>query len=72
MTLPEIQSAIELLSKDEQERLAAWVVARDGAIWDAEIDRDFGPGGAGAELLEKVRREVRAGESRPFTQRPSK
>ncbi len=61
MTLPEIQRAIEDLSKDEQAKLAFWLAERDFAAWDAEIERDFSAGGAGSALLENVRKEVRAG-----------
>ena len=63
MTLPEIQRAIEDLSKDEQAKLATWVAERDFAAWDAEIERDFSAGGAGSDLLEKVPKQVRSGKS---------
>ena len=68
MDLPEIQHAIESLAKDQQAVLAAWLYERDQAEWDAEIQRDFAPGGAGAALLEEMKADVRAGKSRPFDQ----
>ncbi len=71
VTLPEIQRAIEALPKDEQARLATWVADRDLAAWDAEIERDFSAGGAGTALLDGVRRQVRAGESKPLAEGPS-
>ena len=70
MTLPEIQRAIEALPEEEQAQLASWVAERDLAVWDAEIERDFSTGGAGAEMLDNVRQQVRAGESKPLAQGP--
>ena len=73
MSLLEIQRAIEALPEEEQAQLATWVAERDSAAWDAEIAKDFSAGGAGNELLETVREQVRAGKSKPFSdgsQRP--
>ena len=70
VTLHEIQRAIEALPDDEQAQLATWVADRDRRAWDAEIERDFSSGGAGSALLESVRQEVRAGNSRPFSEGP--
>jgi hypothetical protein len=67
MTLPEIQKAIESLPQDEQVKLATWVASRDMAAWDTELERDFSAGGAGANLLQNTRRQVRAGKSKPFS-----
>jgi hypothetical protein len=39
---------------------------RDEAEWDAEIERDFSPGGAGIELLEEMKADERAGKFRPL------
>ncbi len=68
MDVAEIQRAIEALPKDQQAALAAWVSARDEAEWDAEIERDFSPGGAGIALLEEMKADARAGKFRPFEQ----
>jgi hypothetical protein len=68
MDLTEIQHAIEALPKDQQAVLAAWLYERDQAEWDAEIDRDFSPGGAGNALLEDMKGDARAGKFRPFEQ----
>ena len=68
MDLAEIQCAIETLPKDQQAALAVWLTARDQAEWDAEIERDFSPGGAGMVLLEEMKADARAGKSRPFEQ----
>ena len=48
--------------------LAAWIVDRDRGRWDEEIERDFSPGGAGMELLDRVRKQVSDGLSRPFSE----
>jgi hypothetical protein len=73
MDLTAIQHAIEELPKEEQATLAAWIAERDQAEWDAEIERDFAPGGAGAALLEQMKADVRAGRFRPFEEgRPLK
>ena len=58
MDLAEIQHAIEGLPKDQQAALAAWIVERDQAEWEAEIERDFLPGGAGLALIEEMKAEI--------------
>jgi len=64
--LTQIQHAIAELPAEEQTALAAWIVGRDRACWDEQIERDFSPGGAGMELLDRVRKQVRDGLSRPL------
>jgi hypothetical protein len=71
MDLAEIQHAIEELPKEQQAALAAWLAERDQAEWDAEIKRDFAPGGAGVALLEEMKADVRAGKFRPFEEGPA-
>jgi hypothetical protein len=39
----------------EETALAAWIADRDRARWDEEIVRDSSPGGAGMELLDRVK-----------------
>jgi hypothetical protein len=68
MELAEIQQAIEQLPKDQQAALAAWLAERDQAEWEAEIERDFAPGGAGMAFLEETKAETRLGKFRPFEQ----
>ena len=73
MDLAEIQHAIEGLPKEQQAALAAWLAERDQADWDAEIERDFAPGGAGIALLKEMKADARAGRFRPFEEgRPPK
>ncbi len=66
MDLAEIQHAIEQLPKDEQAVLAAWIAERDQAGWEAEIERDFAPGGPGKALIDEMKADARAGRFRPF------
>jgi len=66
--LTQIQHVIEDLPAAEQTVLAAWIVDRDRARWDEEIERDFSVGGAGMELLDRVKKQVSDGLSRPLSQ----
>ena len=68
MELAEIQQAIEQLSKDQQATLAAWMAERDQAEWEAEIEHDFAPGGAGMAFLQEMKVDARAGKFRFFEQ----
>ena len=73
MDLAEIQHAIEALPKEQQATLAAWITERDQAEWEAELERDFAPGGVGRAILEEMKVDVRAGTFRPFEEgRPQK
>ena len=66
MDLAEIQHAIEDLPKEQQAALAAWLVQRDQAEWDAEIERDFSVGGAGLAVLDEIKSDLQAGKFHPF------
>jgi hypothetical protein len=66
MDLAEIQHAIEQLPKDQQTALAVWLAERDQTEWEAELERDFSPGGDGRKLLEEMRADAHAGKFRPF------
>jgi hypothetical protein len=68
MDMAQIQLAIEELPPEDQTALAAWVVDRDRVRWDEQIERDFSPGGAGMELLDRVKKQVSDGLSRPFSE----
>jgi hypothetical protein len=66
MGFSEIQNAIETLSPEQQTALLDWLADRDRRHWDGQIDRDFSPGGAGRDLLDRVKAQVRRGESVPM------
>lgn len=69
MDIAEIQHAIETLSTEQQTALLDWLADRDHREWDAQIERDFSPGGSGMDLLDRVRAQVRGGESAPISRR---
>jgi hypothetical protein len=54
------------LSPEQQMTLLDWLAERDRREWDAQIERDFSPGGAGMDLLDQVRSRVRRGGSVPM------
>ena len=70
MDLVHIQHVIEELPAEDQTALAAWLADRDRTRWDDEIQHDFSPGGAGMELLDKVKQRVTEGLSRPLSDGP--
>jgi hypothetical protein len=73
MDLAEIQHAIEELPKEQQATLAAWLAERDQTEWEAEIERDFAPGGAGRALVDEMKTDIRTGKFHPFGKgRPQK
>jgi hypothetical protein len=65
MDLAEIQDAIDTLPTEQQTVLLDWLAERDRRQWDAQIERDFSPGGAGMDHLDRVKARVRSGESAP-------
>ena len=72
MTVAEIKRAIESLPGDEQAQLVEWIAQRDAAAWDAEMERDFSPGGRGAQWLQEVDEQIGRGEARPLSEGPPK
>ena len=66
MDIGEIQDAIEALSPEQQMTLLDWLAERDRREWDAQIERDFSSGGAGTSHLERVKAQIRRGESVPM------
>lgn len=61
MSLAEIKGAVEALTPDELTELASFVLERDKAIWDRQIDADFAEDGRLRPLLEEIREDIRAG-----------
>ena len=72
MELAEIQHAIEELPREQQAFLAAWLVEREQAQWDAEMDADFSPGGPGTKFVESIKEDVRRGKFRPVEDRTAR
>jgi hypothetical protein len=53
-----IMAAIERLSEPDRRKLTDWLDEHDERAWDAEMQRDFAPGGRGHALAEKVGQEI--------------
>ena len=60
-TREQIQEAILSLPGSERASLLKWLVETDRLVWDNEIEEDFSEGSAGASLLERVKKDFRAG-----------
>jgi hypothetical protein len=66
MSLAEIEEAVKTLKPEELAKLAVFVARQDNLAWDAEIDRDFSPGGKHASALKKINAEIKAGNFKPM------
>ncbi len=64
MTLETIKEAIEQLPSEDRLALESWLAE----AWDAEIEKDFSPGGPGMPILDKVKSDLREGKFTPFEQ----
>jgi hypothetical protein len=58
MTVEAIKAAIEELTEPERRKLADWFMELEEQAWDAEMERDFSPGGRGHHLVEKINQEI--------------
>ena len=66
MTLEAIKEAIEQLPHQEKSALLDWLNERDLREWDAQIEEDFSPGGAGMALLQDVDKRIEQGRLEEF------
>jgi hypothetical protein len=66
MTVEAIKDAIAGLPADERHSLAAWLNDLDYDAWDKAMVEDFSPGGRGAALAERLKRQAAEGKSRPM------
>lgn len=66
MGVEAIKAAIEQLPELDRRRLADWLDDLEQRAWDAQIERDFSPGGRGIPLLHRVERETAEGKARPI------
>jgi hypothetical protein len=66
MSVDAIKDAIEHLGPEEQVQVWQWLDERQQAAWDAEIERDFSPGGRGMWLLDEAKADIAAGRTRPL------
>lgn len=58
--------AISELSAQDRQCLAAWLHELDYDDWDWQMVTDFSPGGRGQALLDRIRREIAAGQATRF------
>ena len=61
MSVAALKKKVDSLSPAELAELAAYIAHRDGAEWDAQIDRDFDQGGRLQPILDEVRSDILAG-----------
>ena len=61
MTVEAIKDAIAHLSEEERKQAADWFDELEEEAWDRQMERDFADGGRGAHLLEKIDRQIDAG-----------
>jgi len=61
MNVEAIKEAIVHLSGQDRQQLAQWFLELQEDEWDRQMERDFSPGGRGAHLLEKVEKQIEAG-----------
>jgi hypothetical protein len=66
MTVEAIKEAISALPEQDRHSLASWLNELEYDDWDNEMAKDFLPGGRGAAVVERVKREIAAGEAKPF------
>ncbi len=66
MTVEAIKDAIAGLSVEERHSLAAWLNELEYDAWDREMVKDFSPGGRGAALVERVKRQIAEGKAHPM------
>jgi hypothetical protein len=58
MTVEAIKSAIQELSEPDRQELASWFEELEERAWDAEMERDFSPGGRGYDLVKRINSEI--------------
>jgi Arc/MetJ-type ribon-helix-helix transcriptional regulator len=66
MTVEAIKDAISHLSEQQRKELADWFEALEEEAWDRQMEQDFSPGGRGDHLLEKIDRQIDAGNFTPL------
>jgi hypothetical protein len=61
MTVDAIKDAIAHLPEQERKQLADWFEEMEEQAWDRQMEQDLAPGGRGAHLLDKIDRQIDAG-----------
>jgi hypothetical protein len=63
MTIDAIKDAIAGLPDEDKIALVTWLSLQTMDQWDREMARDFAPGGCGDHVIEKVKADIRSGNS---------
>ena len=66
MDVETIKAAIERLNEPDRRALADWFQEVEEQAWDAEMERDFSPGGRGEAVVEKIDQEIESGKFTPL------
>ncbi len=66
MTLETIKEAIKHLPEEDRRTLAGWFKELEEAAWDADLKRDFAPGGRGERPAKEIRQEISEGKATPL------
>ena len=64
MTLSAIKKNVAHLPRRDRLALLRWLDRQEQTAWDAEMGKDFSPGGRGITLLDQVKAGVHSGEYR--------
>jgi hypothetical protein len=56
-----IKDAIARLSEEERKQVSDWFDELEEEAWDRQMERDFANSGRGAHLLERIDRQIDAG-----------
>ena len=64
MSLAEIKTTVDALSPEELAELAAFILERDQAAWDRQIEADLAEGGRLHSVIEEVDADIRTGRLR--------
>ena len=59
--MEEIKDAVVHLHEAERKQFAEWFEELEEGAWETRMTEDFAPGGRGAHLLEKIDRDIDAG-----------
>lgn len=66
MTVEAIKAAITALPEQERQSLKFWLNNFDYDDWDRQMVTDFSPGGRGMWLVEKMKQEAAAADTKDF------
>ena len=66
MTVEAIKAAIQELPESDRQDLANWFEELEEQAWDAEMERDFSPGGRGYNLVKRINSNIDQGRFGPL------